>query len=284
MTLSKVFQRPLLVSGIVLIAVAALVFFIPAALQLSERNSPEDRALDYYKRAVKFIDQRNYAKARIELRNALRLKNDMLPAWRSVAEIEQTTQHWNDVILSLQRIVDLDPSDFTARSKLAKLLAFTGRNQDALELTNIGSDVGNPDPKILGLKAAILYKLDEKSKAVSLAEKALSLEPGNTDALIVVATNRTTNGDFAGALQLLESDSAVKNSDLEIQLLKLRILEQLGDPQKIEVQLRRTRGALSPRRCVAQAVDQPLSRSTSRGRSGKGRSGNNNKVSHQSGN
>ena len=41
---------------------------------------------------VKLAEQHDYAKAAIELRNALRLKNNMLPAWRRLAQVEETTQ------------------------------------------------------------------------------------------------------------------------------------------------------------------------------------------------
>ena len=163
----------------------------------------------------------------------------MLPAWRSLAQIEETTQHWDDLIRSLQSIVSLAPSDVEARIKLVKLLALGGRVYQALELTNTGNEADSQNAKILGLKAAILYKLNDKLGAVRQAQKALAIDPGNADALVVLASDRMASGDLKGALQILESDAAINVTDLGIQLLKLKIFEQLGESQQFESLLRK---------------------------------------------
>ena len=48
--------------------------------------------------------------------------------------------------------------------------------------------------KIIGLKAAILYKLNDKRGALSDAQKALAIDPCNADALVVLATR--TDGEW----------------------------------------------------------------------------------------
>ena len=236
--MSKLLKRPFAKTSLALLALAILGLFALAVFRFSEHGQREDQARNYYQNGVKFIEQHDYAKARIELRNALRSKNDMLPAWRSVAQIEETTQHWNDVIFSLRRIVDLDPSDIEARTKLVKLLARAGRNHDALELTDTGNEATSRNAKILGLKAAILYARNDKSSAIQQAQAAIRIQPGNTDALVVLATDRMANGDAKGALQILDSEAALHNADLAVQQLKLKIFEQLGETQKIESLLR----------------------------------------------
>jgi tetratricopeptide (TPR) repeat protein len=237
--MSKLFKLPFGKTLLALLVPAVLGLFALAVFQLSERGSPEDRARSYYEHGVKLIEQHDYATAIIELRNALSLKNDMLPAWRSLAQIEETTQHWDGVIRSLQSIVSLDPKDIEARVKLAKLLALGGRVYQALELTNIGNDADSRNARILGLKAAILYKLNDKPGAVRQAQEAFAIDPGNADALVVLATERMASGDTKGALRILESGAARNITDLGIQLLKLKIFEQLGESQQLESLLRK---------------------------------------------
>ena len=199
-----------------------------------ERQSPEQRANAYYESGVKLAAQRDYVKATIELRKALVLKSDMLPAWRSLAEIEESNQHWDGVIESLRSILKLDPGDIGARVKLAKILVLAGRVYQALELTNAINDADKRNPTLLGLKAAVLYNADDKTRAVEIAKNVLAIEPGNADALVVLATDRLQSGDNSGALQVLESDAASLNLDLGVQLLKLKILAILGQTQQIE--------------------------------------------------
>ena len=79
-------------------------------------------------------------------------------------------------------------------------------------LINTDNEADSQNAKILGLKAAILYKLNDKLGAVRQAQKALAVDPGNADALVVLATERMASGDLKGALQILESDASTNVS------------------------------------------------------------------------
>ena len=125
----------------------------------------------------------------------------MLAAWRALAKIDEATQHWDDLIRRLQSIVSLAPNDVEARIKLVKLLALSDRVYQALELINTVNEADSQNAKILGLKAAILYKLNDKLGAVREAQKALAVDPGNADALVVLANERMASGDLKGALR-----------------------------------------------------------------------------------
>ena len=200
--------------------------------------SDRDRAQTYYEHGMTLAKQHEYAKAAIELRNSLRLKNDKLDAWRALAEVHEASRQWDDLIQDLQSIVSLAPGDVETRIKLVKLLALGGRVYQARDLINADYGDDNQNAKILGLKAAILYKLNDKRGAVSEAQKALAIDPGNADALVVLANERMASGDLNGALQILGKDAPTIATDLGIQLLRLKIFEQLGETGQYESLLR----------------------------------------------
>ena len=134
--------------------------------------------------------------------------------WRRGAALPRSKKPLNnghDLIRSLQSIVSLDPTDVEARIKLVKLLALSGRVYQALELINTDNEADSQNAKILGLKAAILYKLNDKLGAVREAQKALAIDPGNADALVVLATERMASGDPKGALQILEGNTSTSS-------------------------------------------------------------------------
>lgn len=237
--MSKLLKWPFAKSRRALFTAAVLGLFALAAILLVAHKSPETEASNYYERGVALAEQHDDAKAAIELRNALRLKNDMLPAWRRLAQVEETTQQWGGVIQSLQSIVSLDPSDIDTRIKLAKLLVLAGRVHQALELTNTGNEADGQNAKMLGVKAGILYKINDKLAAVRQAQQAIAIDPGNADALVVLASDQVANGNVKSALRILESDAALRNTDLGIQLLKLKIYDQLGKSQQSESLLRK---------------------------------------------
>src|ERR1039458_5106318 len=60
-----------------------------AALQFSGCSSREQRAQNYYDQGKSYLAKKDYVKARLELRNALQLKTDMIEAWRALAEVDE---------------------------------------------------------------------------------------------------------------------------------------------------------------------------------------------------
>jgi len=205
----------------------------------SEHRSPEKVAQNYYEHGVKLAEYGDYTKAALEFRNAIRLNKNFLAAWRGVAQIEETQQKWADLIRSLQSILSLDPADVSTRIKLIKLLVLSGRVYQALELINSENEPDGQNAQILGLKAGILFKLNDKLGAVREAQKALAIDPGSADALVVLATDRMVSGDLKGALQILEGNTSASTTDLGIQLLKLKIFEQLRETRPFELLLQR---------------------------------------------
>ena len=118
------------------------------------------------------------------------------------------------------------------------MLALSGRVYQALELIEAGDEASGQNAAILGLKGAVLYKLNDKRGAVREAQKALAIDGGNADALVVLATEQMASGDFKGALQVLDKGLSASNTDLGIQLLRLKIFEQSGEASQFELLLR----------------------------------------------
>src|SRR5580658_4655191 len=64
-------------------------FLVLMVLQVAGCDSPEDRAKNYYEHGMKLFSEHDNAKAAIELRNAVKLKRDMIGAWKALAEIDE---------------------------------------------------------------------------------------------------------------------------------------------------------------------------------------------------
>ena len=154
---------------------------------------------------MKLLAEHDNQKAAIEFRNAIKLKKDLLPAWRGLAQIEELDHHWQGLVPILRTIAELDPKDVETKLKLARLMLLGGATDEALKLVN-GLDEGdNGNANVLALKAAISYKLKDNASAVRQAQAALKIDPGNVDAMMVIAADRLANGDPKGALQILDS-------------------------------------------------------------------------------
>src|SRR5258708_5597580 len=137
-----------------------LALLVLASLQIAGCSSPKDRAQSYYEHGMKLLSEHENAKAAIELRNAVKLKKDLIGAWRALAQIDEINRNWGGVVTDLRTIVELDPDDVSARLKLGKLQLLAGSADEALRLANAGIELDSRNAEIHGLKAAISFKLD----------------------------------------------------------------------------------------------------------------------------
>ena len=254
-------------------ATIRFAFVVLVTLQLAACGSPQTRAQSYYESGMRLLAAQENEKAAVEFRNALRLKRDLLPAWRGLAQSEEATRHWDGLIPALRAILDLDPKDAATRLKLARLLLAGGATKQSLTVINQASEP-DADAGLLALKAAVHYKLKDNDSALREARSALKIEPDNSDALIVLAADRLANNDPNGALELLSSElsnskAGPRSSTLQGQ--NIRAIEGLSAARIVAHQFGRPP---SERRYVPEAAVQSLHVSAATAGSREGTSDN----------
>jgi cellulose synthase operon protein C len=215
-------------------AKARLITVVFVALQLAGCSSAEERAQRYYESGMKLLAAHEDQKAAVEFRNAVKLKQDFLPAWRGLAQTQEDIHNWPGLSQVLQTILDLDPKDQATRIKLARLLLAGGAFDRSLKLINESSEPDSNNASILALKAVIFYKLKDVDTAVRDAKEALKIEPGNADASVVLAADRLANNDPNAALQILSTAKQNEDRDVGVDLFKLKIYAQLKDYASVE--------------------------------------------------
>jgi cellulose synthase operon protein C len=219
------------------------VFLVLIVLQVAGCDSPEDRAKNYYEHGMKLFSEHENAKAAIELRNAVKLKRDMIGAWTALAEIDEASRNWPAVVTDTRTIVELTPTDVSARLKLGKLFLLAGASEEALKLADDGIELDNRNADLHALKAAIFFKLGNRAEATREAQTALELDSTNADALMVMAVDRLGEGDAKGALSLLQNPFVTQAKDPEnnlgFQLLKIKLFGQTGDLTSAEAALKK---------------------------------------------
>jgi cellulose synthase operon protein C len=220
-----------------------VALFLFLAIQVVGCGSQEDRARSHYERGMKFLSEHENAKAAIELRNAVKLKRDLIAGWKALAEIDEISSDWTAVVTNLRTIVELAPDDVSARLKLGKLLLVAGAANEAFSLASAGLDRDDRNADLHSLRAATALTLDNRASAVREAQTALGLDPTNADALMVLAVDRLIGGDAKGALSLLDEAAAPIATKIEnnvgLQLLKLKLFGERGDLNSVEVTLKK---------------------------------------------
>jgi len=229
-------QRPFYTSFAKTLAILACL--VLAALQSAACSSREQRAQSYYESGMSYIEKKDYAKARIELRNALQLREDMVDAWRALAKIDEHDRNVQSLLASLKRIAELDDKDVATRAQLGRLYLAGGAVQEALKVTNAAEELDPQNASVLALKAAVLFRLRDDGGAIRTANRALQIDPGNTDATVILAAEQFKQADFDGALKILASITDAHQNDLGVLLLKVNIFNRKGDLAQVESLLR----------------------------------------------
>ena len=209
-------------------------FVIVPVLLVSACGSPEQRAQSYYDRGMALIEKKDDFAARLELLKAVKYKSDKIEVWRALAGINERVKAYQFLFDDLRRIVELDPNDVEARTKLGKMLLGGGAPEAALKIVEGGGAAVNKNADLLALKAAILLKMRDTSAGLIDARAATGLDPGNVDAAIMLASDKLSKGDLDGALQILSAPTIASKNDSRVEQIRAQIFVKKGDLAQAE--------------------------------------------------
>lgn len=206
---------------------------------LSACSSPEEKADKYYQKGLALMEQGDLLKARIELQNALQIRPDMTAAWFALAQIAEQQGDWEKLFGLLNKVVDHDPQHLETQIKLGRMLLAAGRLDRALVASDLTLAMAPDNAEVLGLRAGVLFKLDDKAGAVAQAQAALAISPTNIDALVVLATERLAANDAPKAIEYLDRGLRVNDKNIALQLIKVQALESMDQTDSSEAIFRK---------------------------------------------
>ena len=206
---------------------------------ISACSSPEEKAKSHYDRGMKLLAAKDYPKAAVEFKSALQKKKEWVDPWRGLAQVEEHNNNWPGVAAIMRTVVELDPKDLDSRLKLARLLLLANEVDDASKVLDGAGDANARNSGVLALRAAVELKHNDSKSAARDAEAALSVDPSNTEALIVLAAERMGRNDLEGALKLLNGAPAIQSDQLGVQLFKIKLYERMGNQPEVEAVLRK---------------------------------------------
>ena len=208
-------------------------------LLLSGCGSPEDKAQGYYESGQKLLAKNDDVEAKKEFYRALKYKSDKIEAWRALASIYEREKVRTAQFQALQRIVELDPNDLDARLKLARIMIGTGAAEAGLKVIDTGKEGDKPSADLHALRAVALLRTNDRAGAMREAQVAYDIDPKNVDAVSLLASKKSVDGDPDGALKLLDSLTIDPDNETRISLQKLQIYAKKGDSAKAEGLLRK---------------------------------------------
>ncbi len=151
-------------------------------------GSPEAKKAKYLAQAQDYIHDGNLPKARVALRNVLKIDPKDPEAYFVFAEVEEKEKNWKTAFANYQRTVELKPDHERALLKLAKFY-LEGRAVDkVLEMTEkvLAKVPGQVEAEALNI--AVQAVKGDMSGATLAAEALGAKHPTNPDAVTILAT------------------------------------------------------------------------------------------------
>ncbi len=190
--------------------------------------SPEQKVERYSTDAAEFLENGDLGKAYIQYQNALKIDEAHVPSLLGLAEIAEQRQDFQAMFSFLQNVVRLDPTQIGAQIKLGKLYLIGSDETTALEQAEKSLALDPNSIEAKALKAGVLMKIGDRPGAVALAKEVIAEDPANPEAVTVIFTDYSLNGEWENALSESERALAVNPQMAMLQLLRIHALKTLG--------------------------------------------------------
>lgn len=207
-----------------------------AVFALSGCASKEERLAEHLAKGKAFYAESNFDKARLELKNVLKIDPKNAEAYYTVGLIEERERNWSKAFANYSQAVEVMPAHAAAKAKLGKFYIAFGEIEKA-EKTAAELLAANPqDVAARTMKAAVLARKGNTAKAISEVESVVSAAPKDADAVTLLAAL------YVGQKQTDRAEAVIKKAlqagagDVSLRRELIRILLARNDLQGAEQQ------------------------------------------------
>jgi len=200
-------------------------------------SSSEERAENHYKRGLELVEEGEFAKASLEFRNALKLKSDHTDALFAFGEVQESQGEIQSAFRIYNSVAEQAKDHVAVRLKLVYMLLTANQAEQARKFLDEANALAAKDPEVLVANATYELKTSNPEEAEKLALEALKGNAELEDTYIVLASARMVSDDPEGALEYLDGAPESSRGNLGLQILRLSVLDALGDDSKVEAQL-----------------------------------------------
>jgi len=208
-------------SGIIKLTTASVL-----VVALTSCGGAEDRKIKYLEKSKAYLAEKNYEKAKIEIKNVLQIDPKYAEAYYLMGQLDEVNKELRKALGNYLKVIELDPNHFGAKLKLAKIYVIAGTQdyiQKANELIVEVKKVSPDNPEAELILATIQYKTGYKSEATLKLADVVSKNKNLIEGVSLLSSIYIANGDEAKAIELLKSGVS-NNADsipLRISLAKL---------------------------------------------------------------
>jgi tetratricopeptide (TPR) repeat protein len=151
-------------------------------------GGPEERKAKYRAQAKEYLEAGNFPKARVALRNVLKIDPKDADAYFLFAQVEEKGKNWRNAVGLYQKLVELVPDHTAGLIILAKYYLEARLTEHVVSSADKVLAKDPHHPQANALKIAVLAVEEKLSDAMTKAEALRSQFPTEPDVAILLAT------------------------------------------------------------------------------------------------
>ena len=215
------------------------IIILVVAVSLVACGGPEERKAKYRARAQEYLQAGNYPKARVALRNVLKIDPKDGDAYFLFAQVEEKEKNWRNAVGLYQKLVELVPDHTAGLITLAKYYLEARLTEHVVSTADkvLAKDPQHPQAK--ALKIAVLAVEGKLPDAMTKAEALRSQFPTEPDVAILLATLYGQQQRYRDAEATLQRALDAHPKDMDLLNNLNTILVQAKDMAGAEMVARR---------------------------------------------
>jgi len=201
----------------------------------------EERKLKYLEKGKAYIEEQNYDKAKIEIKNVLQIDPKFAEAHFAMGQINEQEKEYRKAMGNYLKAIELDPQHNGAKINLARIYVLAGTDEMVEKAKQNIREVKQAEPDNVEadlLSGIIDYKSGKKEQGIKKLEAVVARDKTMVEAITLLSTAYLAEGKEQQAVELLRDGAKNNPQSVSLRATLARIAAKNDDLVEAEANMK----------------------------------------------